>query len=193
MLLGHSWGGYSITNVLNVHPEVKAVASFSGMNKSHDLIKFQGEQMVGKFVNIALPYIDLYELIKFGKYATFTAEKGFSNSDAKIMVIHSDIDDIVPMKYGYNLWEKNHKEDPRFLFRLVKGRSHNSIFNSEEAITYKKNFISSYFDYIEKEGKEDTVQAITEYCEKEHFDILKYHGLDLDLIGEVKTFFDSAI
>ena len=41
-LFGHSWGGYSVTSVLNEHPEVTGVCSVSGFNKSLDLIQAQG-------------------------------------------------------------------------------------------------------------------------------------------------------
>ena len=60
-LFGHSWGGYSVANVLNFYPEIKAVVSCSGFNRSSDLIEAQGREMVGSVIDILLPYVRLYE------------------------------------------------------------------------------------------------------------------------------------
>lgn len=37
VLWGHSWGAYSVSNVLTYHPEVKAVIECSGFDKSSDM------------------------------------------------------------------------------------------------------------------------------------------------------------
>ena len=38
-LWGHSWGGYSVVNVLNYHPEVKAVAEIAGFNAGAVMVR----------------------------------------------------------------------------------------------------------------------------------------------------------
>ena len=66
MLMGYSWGGLSVSNVLNYHDEVKAVVAISGWNKSLNLIEYHGCQMVGPLGKILLPFASIYEHIKYG-------------------------------------------------------------------------------------------------------------------------------
>lgn len=87
VLFGHSWGGYSVGNVLNCHPDVKAAVLVAGFDRSTDLFEQQGESMVGSGIKLFMPYVSLYERVKFGKYAAYSAIDGFANSDAGIMVI----------------------------------------------------------------------------------------------------------
>ena len=63
VLMGYSWGGLSVTNVLNYHPEVKAVASLAGWNESMNLIDYQGCQMVGNVAKMLLPFASVYEFL----------------------------------------------------------------------------------------------------------------------------------
>lgn len=127
VLFGHSWGGYSVANVLNFHPEVKAVCSVSGFNRSSDLLDAQGHSMVGPVINIMLPYLDLYERLKFGDYATLTSMDGFKNSDAKVMIVHSEDDTTVPIIYGYDIYYAEYADDPDFAFVRYTDRGHSSI------------------------------------------------------------------
>jgi dienelactone hydrolase len=39
MLVGHSWGGYAVTAVLNYNHNIKAVVSFAGYNNGSELFK----------------------------------------------------------------------------------------------------------------------------------------------------------
>ena len=189
MLMGHSWGGYSVTNVLNVHPEVKAVASIAGFNKSHDLIKSFGKDMIGNFIYVALPYVDILEMIRFGKYAFFTAEKGFNKTDAKILILHSDNDTTVKSIYGFDLWKKNHENDPRFSFLQLKGKGHSKMFCDSE---YLKLFNKGYSKYLKEEELEKTEENLKAYCEN-NLDKEKYFKLDLDVMDSIKTFYDSCL
>lgn len=129
VLLGHSWGGFSVANVLNFHPEVKAVCSVSGFNRSSDLLNAQGQQMVGPAINIMLPYLDLYERVRFGDYATHTSMDGFKNSDARIMIVHSEDDTTVPITYGYDIYYAEYADDPDFVFIRYTDRGHGKIFS----------------------------------------------------------------
>ena len=46
-LFGQSWGGYAVGAVLNLHPEVKAVAMVSGFNRSIDMMRQPGRKIAG--------------------------------------------------------------------------------------------------------------------------------------------------
>ena len=124
MLMGYSWGALSVSNVLNYHPEVEAVAAVAGFNKSMELMEYQGAQRVGKAAKFLLPFAAVYERIHFGRYAKSTAMDGFANSDCDVMIIHGKRDTTVPIEYGYEAYYKKYGEDPRFTFKMFNIRGH---------------------------------------------------------------------
>jgi len=144
-LMGHSWGGYCVANALNEHPEVKCVVSIAGFSKSSDLLGAEGKKMIGPVMNVFLPYFKLIDEIKFGKYASQTGLEGFSESDAKVLIIHGDKDDTVPHEYGYDLYYEKYGNDPNFEFDYVEGAGHNDVLKNsviKEIIDfYDSNFL----------------------------------------------------
>ena len=124
VLYGHSWGGYSAGSVLNCHPDIKAAALVSGFDRSADLCEQQGEAMAGVGIKLFMPYVCLYEKLKFGKYADYSAIDGFAVSDAGIMIIQSRDDTVVLPENGYDKFFDVYGDDPRFRFIEYKDRGH---------------------------------------------------------------------
>ncbi len=131
LLAGYSWGGLSVANVLNYHPDVAAVASLAGWDKSMNLIEYRGCQMVGDMAKLLLPFGSLYEWFTYGKYAFSTAMKGFANSDCRVMIVHSEDDTTIPIGYGYDAYYKTYGNDPRFTFKRYTDRNHGVLQTSE--------------------------------------------------------------
>ena len=131
VLMGYSWGGLSVANVLNYHPEVKAVTTLAGWNKSMNLIEYRGCQMVGGVAKLLLPFASIYEYTMYGEYAFSTAMKGFKNSDCKVMVVHGELDDTIPIEYGYETYYKEHGTDERFIFKIYADRDHELMRNAD--------------------------------------------------------------
>lgn len=123
-LMGYSWGALSVTNVLNYHPEVKAVVSLAGCNRSTDLIEYHGIKMVGKSAKWLVPFVRLHEYLKYGKYAFSTALKGFANSNCRVMIVHGANDRTVPIEYGYDVFYEKYATDERFVFKKYEHRDH---------------------------------------------------------------------
>ncbi len=130
-LFGHSWGGYCVGNVLNFHPEIEAAVIIAGFNETEDLLEYQGEQLIGGGVKLMLPYIKLYERLKFGrKYTDISAIQGMENTEAEILVIHSKDDTTVPAKYGYDKFYAVFGSSERFDFVLYENKGHNFSLDS---------------------------------------------------------------
>ncbi len=191
LLFGHSWGGYSVTNVLNNHPEIKSVVSLAGFNKSSDLIKSQGEQLFGNIVNVLMPYINIYEKIKFGDYASNTSMSGFEKTNAKIMIVHSEDDKEVQKKYGYDIYYKKYHNLSRFTFISYKNKGHNQLYYSDEAIKYINKFNDDFKEYFKgsKITAENKEKYINEYLDRN----IWINLLDEDLFAKIIEFYDSSI
>ncbi len=124
LLMGYSWGGLSVVNALNYHPEVKAVASLAGWNKSMNMIDYRGCEMVGPVAKLLLPFASAYEFFSYGSYAFSTGMKGLANSDCDVFVVHGEQDDTIPIAYGYDTYYKKYADDPRFTFKKYADRDH---------------------------------------------------------------------
>lgn len=191
LLFGHSWGGYSATSVLNEHPEVKAVCSVSGFNKSSDLLQAQGESMVGPAIELMLPYLNLYERIRFGKYAVQTSMDGFEKSDAKVMIIHSEDDKTVPIIYGYDIYYALYSDDPDFVFVRYLDKGHNKILSADGKSAYMNNLKNKYdLRFGKSSPSEEDIAAF--YSEVVDADQIPPLAND-ELLGRVVDFYDNVL
>lgn len=191
MLFGHSWGGYSVTNVLNYHPEIKSVVSLAGFNKSSDLLRSQGEQLIGKIVNILMPYINIYEKIKFGDYASNTSMSGFEKTNTKIMIVHSEDDNVVQKKYGYDIYNEKYNNSSRFTFISYKNKGHNQLYYSDSAIKYINKFNDGFKEYFG--GLEITAEKKQQYINENLDRTVWGNLLDEELFTKIIEFYDSSL
>ncbi len=192
MLFGHSWGGYSVGNVLNIHPDIKAAVIVAGFNESEDMLLFQSQKYVGALANVLLPYVELYEKIKFGsEYTSISAISGMSDSGASILLVQSSDDTIVPSEYGYEKFYKSFKSDERFEFILYKKRGHTDLLYSEDAIKYREALGRDYYSYLEKAGLKDTESAKNEFMQK-NLDKKNYFELNSELMSKIIELYDNS-
>ena len=191
MLWGHSWGGYCVSAVLNYHPEVKAIASIAGFNRSGDLIRAQGQQMVGGFIGFMMPYVNSIERIKCGKYSSANALNGFSNSECGVLIAHSSDDTTVPIEYGYDIYYKQYANNKRFEFIRYENKGHNNIIYSDAYIDYLANFNKEFRNYFD--GRTPTLEERIAYI-NEHLDRDIYcNGLNNELFDSILNFYNSYL
>ena len=192
VLFGHSWGGYSVGNVLNFHPEVKGVAIFAGFNESSDMIEHQSSQYVGGLTKVLLPYVNLYEKIKFGKeYVSISAISGFENTTANVMIVHSKDDTTVPTKYGYDKFYERFANDDRFEFVLYEDKGHNDLFYAKSVFEYRNRINEEYRLYVEAHGGEYNADIQAEFMSA-NLDKFQCYALDQTLMQSILQMFDKS-
>lgn len=194
VLFGHSWGAYSAGNVLNLHPEIKAVVMVAGFNESEDLIFHQGKNIVGDLATILVPYVSLYEQIKFGaEYTNISAIAGLKNTDAGVLIVHSQDDTTVPVVYGYDKFYEafGESDSERFDFVLYEDRGHSYLFYSEAANAYREQLNADYRTYVETNGgayNEETKIAFMQ----EHLDKKQCFEPDSELMQQIMALYDGC-
>ncbi|WP_459129935.1 alpha/beta hydrolase [Guggenheimella bovis] len=190
VLFGHSWGGYSVGSVLNLRPEVKAVVSVAGFNQSRDLLGHQGAQMLGASVDPILPYFEFYEWYLFGKrFRGLTAIGGFNHTDAGILIVHSKDDTTVPPEYGYDLYYRDFKHDPRFQFILYEDLGHDRLLYSESARAYRAELDEEYQRFLKEKGVESSNELKKEFMDSK-LDKVKANEPNDELFSQIVAFFD---
>lgn len=200
VLFGHSWGGYCVCNVLNFHPEVKAVIECSGFNRASDMFESGGKSQAGGVIYTMTPFIRIHERFKYGKYALHTAMDGFEASDAAVMVVHSADDDVIGIEYGYDKYYEKYKDDPRFTFIRFEDKGHNEILN-DQSNTYKDELNAEFdkwlktldYDYNAEANKERFKKDKAEYL-TENLDHARWSSrLDEELFAQFLEFYNKAI
>ena len=125
VLFGHSWGAYAVCSVLAFHRDVRAVVGVSGFDSSAVMLSQAARPHMGRMTDWIVPLFALQERRRWGRYASASALKGFAQSDARVMIIHSADDETVHMQSGYDRYYAAYENDPRFTFLRFDDRGHN--------------------------------------------------------------------
>ena len=173
MLLGHSWGAYSVCSVLKMHPDVKAICSISGFNSADDLMINSSKKYVGSFLTaLSTPYLKIYERMEFHSSVSLSSIKGLKKSNCNCLIIHSEDDKTIDIDYGYNKYYEEFKNDSRFKFKLYNDRGHGYIFLNDEA----RLMVNDYLENDKPFNKE-----------------LYINGIDVDLFDEILEMFNNSL
>ena len=183
-LFGHSWGGYSVMNVLNVRPDIAAVISVSGFDSAAEILRVKGRDFVGRAVSLLMPYARLYQRLRFGRYADFTAMEGFRNSSAAVMIIHSEDDTVVPIVLGYDRFYRHYGTDPRFEFIRFEDRGHSEIYHVQPYRRHMRDLRRRAKQEIEPPVSSEKVTAFY----RDHLDRAIDDTLDPELFERMRTF-----
>ncbi|MBP5606204.1 MAG: alpha/beta hydrolase, partial [Ruminiclostridium sp.] len=168
--------------------------------RSSDLFEAGGKSEAGELIYTMMPFVNLHELIKYGKYASNTAMDGFSASNAAVMAVHSADDDVVPIEYGYDLYYEKYKDDPRFTFVRFEDKGHNSILNdknntyNDEINAQLKEYLGTLgYDYNAEQNRERFRADKAEFI-RNNLDRQKWsHRLDLNLFSQFLKFYDEHL
>ena len=191
MLFGHSWGGYSVGNVLNIHPEVKSAAIIAGFNESSDMIEHRLRETMEEKSSFMSPFISFYEQLKFGrKYTGISAISGMEKTSAGILIAHGKSDTVVPPEYGYEKFYDKFGADERFNFVFYENKGHNYILYSEDAWDYQKKLTADYRNYLKQNGKTDNPKVKAEYMTK-HYDKKKSCEPNPELMSQIIEMYDN--
>lgn len=192
VLFGHSLGGYSVGSVLNLHPDVKALVMVAGFNKSMDIIEEEGKKIAGDGIGFLLPYISLYEKIKFGEYASYNCNNGFKNTDSGVMIIYSTDDEMISQENSFDVFRDLYKDNSRFDFVKYENRGHNYVYYSDKSREYKDEFNRKFDQYINSLDEEFTAELKISYL-NDNLDKKSLYDLDEDLMNRIVTFYDKYV
>lgn len=123
-LIGHSFGAYAVTAVMNnEHKRVSSVAALSGINSGREFFRM--------FDNVILKFIfgfynicnTVYENRLFGNIGGYTAVSGLDRSGVRALIYHSRDDRTAPWKVSISSKE-NEISSRNVVFRNIDGHGH---------------------------------------------------------------------
>ncbi len=149
-VMGHSWGGFSTLNIAALHPEIHHVVVLSGFVSVEVMVNsFFGGLLKGyRKAVLAL------ERESNPNYVNYSAVESLSNTDAKVLLIYSDDDQLCRKTPHYDTLHAalSHKENVRFL--LVEGKSHNPNY-TQDAVQY----LAKYSADVKKQSKKKLLET----------------------------------
>ena len=185
-LMGHSWGAYSASTALGWHKRVKGLIAFSGFNSATTIFKANGERFAGEQANDFMVYVDTYEKLLFGSICQRTAIESFKESKAKIVIVHSEDDNTVPIEAGFKLYKKAFRGDKRFKFVKLLHQGHGTVYYTPEGKAYQDNIAREFERFVKKENPDEETKA--KYL-LEHIDRKIYNNMvDVKLIKRLISF-----
>jgi len=189
-IMGHSWGAYSVGNVLNFHPDVAGAVMFAGFDYTSQILRQQGEEYVGDLAGLMMPYAKAYEWLKFGKYALASTSSGIEASSAHVMIVHSTDDDTVHYDTGYEPLYAIHSGNPRVHFVSYTDRGHNNLYYAPETMQYRASLGQVYYQFLSESGLPDNDESKAAF--RDTLDFRSCYGLDEDLMEQILAMFVEA-
>lgn len=187
-LFGHSWGGYAVSTVSCYNQyDIKGVFVQSGFNRCCDMVVAEAVKRFGKFMLALMPYIRMYERIKFGKAADYTAMQGIAKATArgtKFLILHSLDDKTISLT---NSVLSNVIKNDNITLITEKHKGHNSL-DSDKAIKYKKKLDDRCYDEL---GKNATSRAKRDFYQK-NADKKEYFEIDYRLMKLIADFYEAG-
>ena len=149
-VMGHSWGGFSTLNIAALHPEIRHVVVLSGF--------VSVEMMVGCFFGGLLKgyrkAVMALERQSNPNYVNFNAVESLSKTDAKVLLIYSDDDQLCRKAPHYDTLHAALSKRENIRFLLVEGKSHNPNY-TKDAVSY----LAEYSAAVKSQGKKKLLET----------------------------------
>ena len=133
-LVGHSWGAYTVCQVLQFNHKIKSVVAFSGPNNSSNLIC---DLMGGGKINFRFlkPFFDFINLLIFGPKANRNTTNILKNTDTPVLLLHGDLDFTCSLKNSLVVNPEIFKDKENIKILVYKDKYHN-IYQTRESEKY---------------------------------------------------------
>ena len=186
-LVGHSWGAYTVCQVLNFTSNIKSVVAFSGPNNSSKLIC---DLMGGGKVN--LNFLKIFfdiNLFTFGKKSLKNTTEILKKSGVSILLLHGDLDSTCSVKNSL-IADKNIFDDNSNIKTVLYENKYHNVYQTRESEKYL-NEIFANISKLTKDSKKD--ESVKEKLNEiyNNIDYKKITEEDAEVMKTVIDFLDN--
>lgn len=192
-LVGHSLGGYAVTSVLALCPEIKGCVAIAGMNNACTMMADKAEEYVGPLSNVPAPIFSAYQRILFGDYVEYTAVKGINSTTAPVLLAHGVEDKIIRFNKQSIIACKKELTNPNVSHYVGKGLqgTHDGIWHSKEALAYQMEVESDLRLLEMQKGDKLTDEEKANYYATVNHAL--YSEVNVELMQQIVALFDSVL
>lgn len=185
ILVGHSWGAYSVCNVSAITDiEIKGIVAFSPFNSMNKLIRDIAKTKTKLDLSILSPFFDLINLIRFGKTGILRTCDTINDNSVPTLVMHGGNDMQVTVKNSPVGKPHKIKDNENARTVLYESKFHN-VYLAKDA----EQYLNDTFAKIETLGK-DSPEAYEVYQNIDYALITKE---DLTVMETALSFMEECI
>lgn len=135
-VIGHSWGGFSTSNIVAFHPDIAHVISFAPFNSLSSILHQTFHGLMGFMYKHAYNLEASYN----PEYADCSAVEALGNYPGYALIVHSKDDNVLNVKYHFNEIKKALETRDNIEFLLVDKKLHNPNYTTN-AVSLLQEFI----------------------------------------------------
>ena len=186
LLVGHSWGAYSVSNVSALNPsvEIKGIVAFSPFNSMNKLIRDIAKQKIKANLSILSPFFDIINFIRFGKAGNLRTCDSINSNSIPTLIMHGGNDMQVTLKNSPVGKKHKIQDNPNARTVLYDSKYHN-VYLAKEA----EQYLNDTFAKIESLGK-NSPEAYEIYQNIDYSLITKE---DLSVMETVSSFLEECV
>ncbi|MBQ4644363.1 MAG: alpha/beta fold hydrolase [Clostridia bacterium] len=137
LLVGHSWGAYSVCNVSAITDEadIKGIVAFSPFNSMNKLLRDNAKQKTKMNLSIFSPFFDLINLIRFGKAGILRSCNTIDSNSIPTLIMHGGNDLQVTLRNSPVGLKNRISNNPNARTVLYESKYHN-VYLAKDAEQY---------------------------------------------------------
>lgn len=137
-LVGHSWGAYTATQVLQFNHNIKSVVAMSGFNSSAKIICDSAKNETKMNFDFLKPFITIINFLTFGKRGIRSTSAVLKNTEVPVLLLHGDADTSVSIQNSPVVNKKLLLEKPNIKAVVYEKRVHN-VYQTKQSEEYLNN------------------------------------------------------
>ena len=192
-LIGHSWGGYAASSVLELHPDVRACALLAPLNNGTTVMVEKSERYVGKLAHLSKPAFDVYQKMLFGDYVQYNGVRGINAGDTHVLIAQGIDDTVVGMDRESITAHRDEITNPNVTYYFGRGSqgSHTGIWHSDAAEEYARKLQSDIKRFETENGRKMTYEEqVLFYATVDH---RLYSEVNGELMALIFATFEKAL
>lgn len=141
VLIGHSLGGYTTLNLINLRKDIDRAVIISGFLSIESLVSYSVP------LSFIVSRIMKYERKTVPQYAEIDNTTYLKETKDNLFFIHSEDDPMVPYSISLEIVESIN--NPSIKIHKLKDRKHNPNY-TDDAVKYLNDIFGEYYDLIDK-------------------------------------------
>lgn len=137
-LVGHSWGAYAATQVLQFNHNIKSVVAMSGFNSSAKIICDSAKNETKMNLNFLKPFITIVNFLTFGKRGIVNTVTVLKNTEIPVLLLHGEVDTSVLIQNSLVANQKLLSQKPNIKAVIYEKRFHN-VYQTKQSEEYLNN------------------------------------------------------
>lgn len=192
-LVGHSWGGFTVTSTLALHSEVKGCFAIAPFNDGKQMVLNSAEKYAGKIVRLSSPILNAYQSILFGDKIKMTGVKGINSTTCPVIIAHGIEDESVSFTKMSITCKKKEITNPNVIFYdgINEHADHNNIWHSSACISYKNEIKKTLLLKEIEKGSPLSDDEKREFIKTVNHSL--YSEINYELFNQVLTVFNNTL